>query len=277
MLRAVLKILAYLSILTSTRTSSSYLDPPAVAAASYRSAPPNDLISSIDDDQADVRSWPAAYFMPRLVNPSSMLYQQLNTGSSSSNSHNNLNNLSNDNDNSKLLSSTNDNVLSSHSSNSSSRKVKKSRKSKKQSQSVSKQFYEVQSKRRTQQLDQQQQQLLNSSNSSIGNVSSTSNNEYPTAQIDGKLERELQELFGVEGAQKYQEYQMQQQIMKEQQYGKLSDGSSTTDIKEPQRKRMDGGLGAAEEIQDVSGAMINQMMSRTTRRQREYDVPLIRE
>lgn len=215
--------------------------------------------------------------MPRLVNPSSMLYQQLNTGSSSSNSHNNLNNLSNDNDNSKLLSSTNDNVLSSHSSNSSSRKVKKSRKSKKQSQSVSKQFYEVQSKRRTQQLDQQQQQLLNSSNSSIGNVSSTSNNEYPTAQIDGKLERELQELFGVEGAQKYQEYQMQQQIMKEQQYGKLSDGSSTTDIKEPQRKRMDGGLGAAEEIQDVSGAMINQMMSRTTRRQREYDVPLIRE
>jgi ribosomal protein L18 len=113
-------------------------------------------------------------------------------------------------------------------------------------------------------------QVNENSNNKTVTRNHTVNNEYPTAQIDPKHERELQELFGVEGARKYQEYQLQQQM-----FGS-KDAKADGDVKEAQKKR-DNGMGTAEEMQDVSGAMINQMMSRTTRRQREYDVPLIRE
>lgn len=324
MLRTVLKILAYLSILTSTRTSSSYLEPQSLV--SYRRANaaavapgvivPSSInvdvdvgipanvqqfsdLSSDTIDGADVYDvqWRASnspYFMPRLVNANSMLYTQL----SSNNNKNNNNNLNNNNNNNNLNSNSNNNNNnynnSNNNSNNNRRGSKKSRKSKKQQQesrinsSSSKQFYETHSKRRnsfsTTDIDDtndQSSSLIDTQNHSNNNFTSptaakTNNftsNEYPLAQVDGKLERELQELFGIEGARKYQEYQLQQQIMSEQ-FGKIPDKNDN--LKETQRKR-DGNMGAAEEMQDVSGAMINQMMSRTTRRQREYDVPLIRE
>lgn len=325
MLRAVLKILAYLSILTSTRTSSSYLEPQSLV--SYRRAnaaavatgavvpssidvdvgvPANvqqfsDLSDPDTIDGADVYDvqWRASnspYFMPRLVNANSMLYTQLSSNNNKNINNNNFNNnLNNNNNNNNLNSNSNNN------NNNNRRGSKKSRKSKKQQQqesrinsSSSKQFYETHSKRRnsfsttdiddtndqslaslpssTSSIDTQNHSNINLTSATAAKINNFTSNEYPTAQVDGKLERELQELFGIEGARKYQEYQLQQQIMGEQ-FGKIPDKN---DLKEPQRKR-DGGLGAAEEMQDVSGAMINQMMSRTTRRQREYDVPLIRE
>ncbi|CAG9810134.1 unnamed protein product [Chironomus riparius] len=325
MLRAVLKILAYLSILTSTRTSSSYLEPQSLV--SYRRANADAVAtggaiapSSIDVDigipanvqqfsdlspdtidGADVYDvqWRASnspYFMPRLVNANSMLYTQL-----SSNNNKNINNNNNNNFNNNLNNNNNNNLNSNSNNNNNNnrRGSKKSRKSKKQQQesrinsSSSKQFYETHSKRRnsfssTSDIDDTNDQSSSVPSSSLIDIQNHSNNnnltsattakinnftsnEYPSAQVDGKLERELQELFGIEGARKYQEYQLQQQIMSEQ-FGKIPEKNDN--LKETQRKR-DGGLGAAEEMQDVSGAMINQMMSRTTRRQREYDVPLI--
>lgn len=148
---------------------------------------------------------------------------------------------------------------------------KKSRKSKKEQQQ---QLYESHIKRKGSFNDdpllaeENEQisvdQIVNHSNTTTNQTT----NEYPSAQIDVKHERELQELFGIEGARKYQEYQLKQQMLNQQQQA---------DIKDLPEKKRDSSLGAAEEMQDVSGAMINQMMSRTTRRQREYDVPLIRE
>lgn len=148
------------------------------------------------------------------------------------------------------------------------RASKKSRKSKKEQQ----QYYDSHIKRKSSftddalsSEDEEQisvDQIVNHSNTTVNQTT----NEYPLAQIDAKHERELQELFGIEGARKYQEYQLKQQMMNQQ-----------ADIEDLPQKRRDSSLGAAEEMQDVSGAMINQMMSRTTRRQREYDVPLIRE
>lgn len=151
------------------------------------------------------------------------------------------------------------------------RASKKSRKNKKEQQQ---QFYESHIKRKSSFNDdalpneEEEQssfdQIVNHSNTTTNQTT----NEYPSAQIDAKHERELQELFGIEGARKYQEYQLKQQMLNQQ---------HATDVKDLPQKKRDNSLGAAEEMQDVSGAMINQMMSRTTRRQREYDVPLIRE
>lgn len=151
------------------------------------------------------------------------------------------------------------------------RPSKKSRKNKKEQQQQ--QFYDSHIKRKssfnedTRSIDEEEQiledQIVNHSNTTTNQTT----NEYPSAQIDAKHERELQEVFGIEGARKYQEYQLKQQILNQQQHA---------DVKDLPQKKRDSSLGAAEEMQDVSGAMINQMMSRTTRRQREYDVPLIR-
>jgi hypothetical protein len=266
MLRAALKILAYLSILTSTRTSSSYLEPPSSQSyASYRNtaAVPQQQIARPDTDTidaADVFEWrtmsnsETPYFIPRLVNTNNMLYTQLSYSNSNSNSN------SNNNSNNR-------------------RGSKKARKNKKQQQlmgdnSSSKQIYENFSKRKSDLSAEPQ--VTSHSNNQTTNL--TTSNEYPTTQVDPQHERELQELFGIDGAKKYQEYQLQQQIFGKSQSPPPSDAAAavvatSTDIKDPVKKRD----GAAEEMQDVSGAMINQMMSRTTRRQREYDVPLIRE
>ena len=103
------------------------------------------------------------------------------------------------------------------------------------------------------------------------------NNEYPNSQIPSENEhnRELQQLFGIEGAKKFQSYQLQQQLLNKNKDYSLKSDDEGVEIKEPQRKRNEE-LNE-EEVQDVQGSMSNQLMPRTTRRQREYDVPLIRE
>lgn len=267
MIRIVLKLLVYLSILTSTRTTSSYLDPQSlvnfrrssVSAQQQQLQPLGPEIYERDayewqpiSEKVDESS---SYFIPRLVNANSMVYTQLS-------------NIENKRPNNK-----------------------KSRKSKKGS--GSKQLYENHIKRKSNLSFNVDHSLSSSSNSnnndegdvafvkeivkhSNNNTNQPSNqtmatNEYPAAKIDPQHERELQELFGIEGARKYQEYQLKQQMLNQQLDIKQDD------IKDVPQKKRDSSLGAAEEMQDVSGAMINQMMSRTTRRQREYDVPLIRE
>lgn len=185
------------------------------------------------DQQVNERS----YFIPRLVNANkNMLFTQLS--------------------NTQLRNNR--------------RASKKSRKNKKEQQQ---QFYESHIKRkssfnedpRPNEEEEQilEEQIVNHSNTTLNQTT----NEYPSAQIDEKHERELQEVFGIEGARKYQEYQLKQQILNQQ---------HSADVKDLPQKKRDSSLGAAEEIQDVPGSMINQMMSRTTRGQRVYDVPLIR-
>jgi hypothetical protein len=146
---------------------------------------------------------------------------------------------------------------------------KKSRKSKKDQQQ---QFYDSHIKRKSNlnedtRPSEEEVQIIEDLIVNHSNTTTNQTNEYSSAQIDAKLERELQEVFGIEGARKYHEYQLKQQILNQQR---------NADVKDLPQKKRDSSLGAAEEMQDVSGAMINQMMSRTTRRQREYDVPLIR-
>jgi hypothetical protein len=276
MLRAALKVLAYLSILTSTRTSSSYLEPQSLV--SFRRAALSDEMAQQQPRPVDEWRGAASFYMPRVLNANSeLLFAQPQPMISTSNNNKNL-------------------ISKSSSLNSNSRRAnKKSRKSKKQQQQqpdgsrsgVSKQLYESHSKRRNghvedDEVEQQQAPPPAAVNSNSSANSSSSggggNNDYPTTQVDAKQARELQELFGLEGARKYQEYQLQQRMLTEQLMpAEQGAGVEDEDGAKEQVEKRDGSLGAAEEMQDVSGAMINQMMSRTTRRQREYDVPLIRE
>lgn len=274
MLRVALKLLVYLSILTSTRTSSSYLDPQSLV--NFRRSAANPLMLTAQQQQqqrlgpeiyeADTYEWQpiinserggetSSYFVQQLVNANNnMLYTQ------PSNTNNNR------------------------------RASKKMRKSKKDRNSSNKQLYENHIKRKNSlsvNIDEalpsdedvpskalSSSEIVNHSNNNETISSNhTKNEKYSSAHIDPQHERELQELFGIDGAKKYQEYQLKQHILNQQ----LDKSEKQDEVKEVPQKKRDSSQGAAEEIQDVSGAMINQMMSRTTRRQREYDVPLIRE
>lgn len=227
MLRIALKLLVYLSILTSTRTSSSYLEPLQQQQQQQQSLGRR----SYDNAEDPYESWPVVVdevsvpFIPRLINANNMLHTK--------------------------LSNTN-----------------RKRKNKKSFVVGSKMLYENHSKRKS--------SLSESVGSQNSNKSASNHTSSSPPQIDAKHERELQELFGVEGARKYQEFQLKQQLFG-QQLEKKPVVVAAEEVKEAPQKKRDSSLGAAEEMQDVSGAMINQMMSRTTRRQREYDVPLIRE
>jgi hypothetical protein len=236
MLRIALKLLVYLSILTSTRTSSSYLEPQSLGSfRPQQQQQPDDRLRPLTYETEDTYEWPAVItdeaspFIPRLINPNNMLHTK--------------------------LSNTN---------------RKKARKSKKTF-AGSKMLYENHSKRKSSLSEEVPALTASAVEGHHSNKSSLSN--HTTTQIDAKHERELQELFGIEGARKYQEYQLKQQLFGQQlERGEKPSGDEVKEV--PVKK---SGLGEAEEMQDVSGAMINQMMSRTTRRQREYDVPLIRE
>lgn len=129
----------------------------------------------------------------------------------------------------------------------------------------------------------------------------TFSNDFPYNQLNTieheiEHERELQQLFGIEGAKKYQNYQLKQKeqqqvqmqtdeflpqveiIAPEQAVAAGADSAvvDANELKDQQKKRSGEINSPGEEMQDVSGAMANQIMPRTTRRQREYDVPLIR-
>lgn len=275
MLRVALKLLVYLSILTSTRTFSSYLEPQSLVNFRRSAAGANPLFLTAQQQQqqppppqqiydADTYEWQpmtekvevesSAYFMPRLVNTNNMLYTQLSNNNRRAGS-------------------------------------KKTRKNKK---SGDKQVYESHIKRKnslsvnvdeggdegvpslkhqTSSASSTVKDIVSHSNNNETILSSnhTKKNEYAAGKIDTQHERELQELFGVEGARKYQEYQLKQQMLN-QQFDK-----QPVETKDVPTKKRDSSPGAPEEMQDVPSALNNQMMARTTRRQREYDVPLIRE
>lgn len=292
MLHEVLKLVTYLSIITTT-TSSSYLTKESLV--NYRRASP----SSIPSEQSSQLSnggegfeWPelsnvessqsqSDYLTPQLVNVNKMLFTQLNSGNSKTPKRSNSRKLSQrvrgkkDNNN-KLINSKNykltnliknydnltkrNNVASSYSDESNNvRNI-------------------TDNVRTTEEESNNKLNLTDRSSQSAPEPSShrpsALTNEYPINQISREMEhdRELQQLFGIEGAKKYQNYQLQQQMLNDNEQYPLKPDDEGVELKEPQKKRN----GGEEEMQDVSGAMVNQIMPRTTRRQREYDVPLIR-
>jgi hypothetical protein len=86
MIRAALKLLTYLSILTSTRTSSSYLEPQSLVSlrrSASNGAPiqqqQQQQVSDLNSDTEwrSVSGSETPYFIPRLVNANNMLFTQL--------------------------------------------------------------------------------------------------------------------------------------------------------------------------------------------------------
>lgn len=114
--------------------------------------------------------------------------------------------------------------------------------------------------------------LFSSSQSSASAYS----NEYPqSAAISSSKDQELQQLFGVENAQIYRKHQKQPQgdLLHNNKAVEISSGDAV-DLKESQKKRSNGDR--EELLPDMPNSMASHLMPRTTRRQREYDVPLIR-
>ena len=112
-----------------------------------------------------------------------------------------------------------------------------------------------------QQQQQQQQQQL-----------------HPEVTQDG---RELEQMFGTAYA-KYamaKIHQMPATTSLNQDQDQLQNGQGVVELKKKRGGGNSGGGGisnGAEEMPEVNDAMVSQMLPRATRRQREYDVPLIR-
>jgi hypothetical protein len=295
MLYEVLKLVTYLSILTTT-TSSSYLTKESLI--NYRrtspSSVPSEQLTELSNDgegewtdlsNVDSSQPQSDYLIPQLVNVNNMLYTQF----SSSNSNSKISKKSNtrklshrvrgkkDNNN-KLINSKNNkltNLIKNYDNLNKRNKVESSLRE--ESNNVKNASDSV---RTIEGENIKKINLTNSRNApqpSYFHPPPALTNEYPVNQIstENEHDRELQQLFGMEGAKKFQSYQLQQQLLNENEEFNLKPDDEGVEIKEPQRKR--NGEINGEEIQDIPGAMANQIMPRTTRRQREYDVPLIRE
>ena len=114
----------------------------------------------------------------------------------------------------------------------------------------------------------------NYNNNDSNRLKTTNSNYYPQQQQQQHPEvtqdgRELEQIFGTA----YAKYAM----------AKIHQMPTTTsslnqdqDVMELKKKRGGGGNGGTEEMPEVNDAMVSQMLPRATRRQREYDVPLIR-
>lgn len=300
MLHEVLKLVTYLSILTTT-TSSSYLTKESLV--NYRRASPssiqNEQLTKLSNDgeglewsdlsNVDSSQSQSDYLIPQLVNVNNMLYTQFSTSNSNSKNQQNKSNsrkLSHrargkkDNNNKLIISKNNKltNLIKNYDNLNKRNKVENSLKEE------SNNNKNASEKVRT--IEGESENKINLTKSSH-NAPKTSyfqsppapalTNEYPMTQVSSENEqnRELQQLFGMEGAKKFQTYQLHQQMLNNnnEEY-QLKPDDEGVEIKEPQKKR--NGDMNEEEIQDVPGAMANQIMPRTTRRQREYDVPLIR-
>lgn len=293
MLHEVLKLVTYLIVLTTT-TSSTYLSKESVV--NYRRASPSSIpseqssqlssdgegfewteLSNVDSPQSQPQS---DYLIPKLVNVNNMLYTQLNSGISKSLKRNSNKKQSQrvrgkkDNNN-KLINSKNNkltNLIKNYDNLNKRNNVASSYSE--ESNNVRNDTVNVQ----TTEEDSKFNLTSNSQNlpDSPSRHPFPLTNEYPINQISTETEhdRELQQLFGIEGAKKYQNYQLQQQMLNVNEQYPLTPDDEGIELKEPQKKR--SGEMNGEEMQDVSGAMVNQIMPRTTRRQREYDVPLIR-
>lgn len=295
MLHELLKLVIYLSILRTT-TSSGYLTEDSVvnfrrASPSSISGEPSSRLSSdgegyewaeLSNAEPAPAQLPSDYFMPKIVNVNNMLYTQLNNDNSripkrsSNNRKLNQRVRGKKDNNNKLINSKNNklaNLIKSYDNLSKSSYNNESNAVKNATASV-------------QTSEDEQKVNLTSNTEEVLDAParrpSPFTNEYPINQISSSTQqdRELQQLFGIEGAKKYQNYQLQQQqqaqqLVNENEQFPPAPEDEGVELKEPATKRS-GGLNG-EEMQDVSGAMVNQIMPRATRRQREYDVPLIRE
>jgi hypothetical protein len=276
MLHDILKIVTYLSVLTTT--SSSYLSKESLV--NFRRASP----SSISDDRMTELSYDGEgsewtdfepsqpeYLIPQFVNTNSMFYSQLSKNSNVKSQKKKPFSRSRGNkDNNKLVTNRNKtkltNLITKYDN------MNKKFNNNNSVKSESNNDKNVSEKVKTLENDSitnftspnENKSMIQNPHQSLSALS----NEFPNRQVSSKDEqnRELQQLFGIEGARKFQTYQLQQQLTNKNDEG--------VEIKEPQRKRDDLN---AEEVQDVQGSLTNPLMPRTTRRQREYDVPLIRE
>jgi hypothetical protein len=272
MLYEVLKILAYLSILTST--SSSYLTKESLVNFRHASPSSSDHITELSydgegSDWTDFEPSQPDFLIPKLVNANNMLYTQLSSSTSYlKNQKRKLNNrMKGKKDNNKLVTSKNKtkltNLIKNFDNNNKKNNIENSVRSE------SNNDKNVSDKVQTFEFAAKANSSKKSDDIPLNqNSHSVISNEFPNNQISSNKEhnRELQQLFGIEGAKKFENYQRQQQLLDKNDEG--------VEIKEPQRKRNDD-LNV-EEVQNVQGSMANPLMPRTTRRQREYDVPLIR-
>lgn len=290
MLHEVLKLVTYLSIITTT-TSSSFLTKDTLV--NYRRASPSSMSSDLspqllndgegfewtelsnDEPQSD-------YLIPQLVNVNNMLHSRL----------------SNDNGNTKHLKQGNNRKLSQRVRNKKDNNNKLINSKNNKLTNLIKNYDNLNNIHNVESTYSDESNIVKndsdinriidnnkvnvtSSETSISKPAllypSTLTNEYPINQIsaDTGNDRELQQLFGIEGAKKYQSFQLQQQTLEKSE--PLSSKPDVERIEITQTKNKRNGDSIGEEMQDVSGAMVNQIMPRTTRRQREYDVPLIRE
>lgn len=329
MLHELLKIVTYLSILTSSTTSSSHLSRESYSnnqrASPQYSFPTDDvyapnLYDNNNNNGEDIgwigyeNSMDTTY-NSRKSSPSSssdyLITSYMNAGSPSTNNHPSLNNLN-------RFYISNGGTASSSSSNNNRNGGLNVKSSSKRGKKDNSRFNALKMSRSQQRDDPQQQQQYvqrKKSNSKISNKNATENmqnsedsynkkinkpssslssslpsssysNEYPkSAAISSSKEQELQQLFGVANAQIYRKHQKQQPLLSSPSDDDLSYNNKNNkvatpsddaiDIKEPQQKRSNGEHD--EIIPDMStSSMKSHLMSRTTRRQREYDVPLIR-
>jgi hypothetical protein len=285
MLHRLLKLVTYLSILTTT-TSSSFLSKESV---NYRRASPSSVSqeqsSQLSSDGEGGYVWrelsnaepsqsQSDYLQPKFVNVNTMLYTQLDSDNNNKYpKRNNNRKLSQkgrgkkDNTN-KLINSKNNKLTN----------LIKNYDNLNKRNSLASSYNDESNNVRNITANVQTTEEANKLNLTADAPSNHPyplSNEYPISQISKESEhdRELQQLFGIEGARKYQNHQLQQHMLNDNEYPLLPDDEGV-ELKEPQMKR--SGEINGEELQDVSGAMINENMPRTTRRQREYDVPLIR-
>lgn len=302
MLYEILKLVTYLSILTTT-TSSSYIAKESLV--NYRRASPSSSIASEQSphfsNDGEGYEWAelsskvessqpqsdSDYLMPQLVNVNNMLYTQIVNADNSKNPKKNNNrkisqrSRGKKDNNNKLINSKNNkltNLIKNYDNLSMKNNVASSYSD--ESNNVRNTTDNV---RTIEDQNYNKYNLTNNSRSATGvtdgppthRTSSSLQNEYPINQISTESEhdRELQQLFGIEGAKKYQSYQLQQQLLKNNEQFPFKSNDEGVEMTAPQKKR--NGDMNAEEMQDVSGAMTNQIMPRATRRQREYDVPLI--
>lgn len=305
MLHEVLKLVTSLIILTST-TSSSYLSKESIV--NYRRASPSSIqseqssqlssdgegfdwmeLSNVESPQSQQQQQPpeSDFLIPKLVNVNNMLYTQLNNGNSKNPKRNNNKKLNQrvrgkkDNNN-KLINNKNNkltNLIKNYDNLNKRNNVESSYSDE------SNKVRNVTVNALTTEGENINSNKLNLTSGGESNAGSTFQNSYPLTNeypvnqisIESEHDRELQQLFGIEGAKKYQNYQLQQQssFNSDNEQYLLTPEDEGVELKEPLKKR--SGEMKGEEMQDVSGAMVNQIMPRTTRRQREYDVPLIRE
>lgn len=293
MLHEVLKFVTYLSIITTT-TSSSFLTKDTLV--NYRRASPSSISSDqspqlINDGEGfewtessnDELNPQSDYLIPQLVNVNNMLYSHL------SNDNGKIKHLKRGNtrklsqkvrnkkdNNNKVINSKNNkltNLIKNYDNLNNLHNIEST---------YSDESNSVRNDSNINRINEADNNKVNQTSSEkISKPSllyhSTLTNEYPMKQISAEAgnDRELQQLFGIEGARKYQSFQLQQQTLGNSEQPILSPNVERIEIEQSKKKRNGDSIG--EEMQDVSGAMVNQIMPRTTRRQREYDVPLIRE